>query len=183
MTLLMQAEHDTTGNFVKPLTRTLTLLTFCMAAGVGLAETATDTSPSDEAAQFEATLELLLDDGNAVDITFSDAFISFIPEEEAANKTTMESITLAIMNNPEMSEIFVTGLFAPPAAGGPAYNQNLQAERAEEEAALYDPNKLARLETSIAATILFGQLTEIQIIPDFRPPNFDNQVYNTTPRP
>ncbi len=182
MTLLIKAEHDTT-DLVKSIKHALALATFCLAASGGWAETATEAASNEEAYQAEATLELLLDDGNAVDITFSEAFISFIPEEEAANKTTMESITLAIMNNPEMSEIFITGLFTPPAAGGPAYNQNVQAERADQDAGLYDPNKIARLETSLAATILFGQLTEIHIIPDFRPPNFDNQVYNTIPRP
>ncbi|OZG74018.1 hypothetical protein BTA51_09590 [Hahella sp. CCB-MM4] len=185
MTLLYKAEHISK---VAPVTRTPGIALLTLFLGISLICTAEENleipdSLLPDLKPAEASFEMIFENGDGLDITFSEALINFIPEQEAANKTTMETITLAIMNNPEMAEIFVAGLFAPPAAGGPEYNKNQQAAEADREAAAYNPDRLARLETSIAATLLFGQLVEVQIVPDFRPPNFDNQTYNTTSRP
>ncbi|WP_020406631.1 hypothetical protein [Hahella ganghwensis] len=185
MTLLNKAKHIRKG---APVSCTRSLIAPTLALTVSLFSFAEDPLdvPDSLAPDFspvEASIEMIFENGDGLDITFSEALINFIPDQEIANRSTMESITMAILNNPELADIFVAGLFAPPAAGGPEYNQNQQAAQADKDASLYDPNKIARLETSIAAAILFGQLVEVQIVPDFRPPNFDNQVYNTTPRP
>ncbi|MBU6952179.1 hypothetical protein [Hahella sp. HN01] len=131
----------------------------------------------------EASVHIELDDGQALDITFSEAQINYIPIADTVERSTLDSISLALLQNPQLSSIFVPGLFSPPAAGGPVYEEAQRARNDEREAALYDPNKLATLETSVAAALLFRQYVEVRIEPQFQAVDFDATTIVNTPRP
>ncbi len=124
-----------------------------------------------------------LEDGGSVTIDISEAMVTYIPDEQASAKSTAESITMAIMQNPELAEVFVPGLFEAPAAGGPEYDQNQQAASLEKNASGYDPKKASLLETSLAAALLFRQTIDIRIIPDIPLPNANDAIITNTPRP
>ncbi|WP_369602075.1 hypothetical protein AAIA72_03585 [Hahella sp. SMD15-11] len=151
------------------------LLAISVIPGVALAEEAA----AAQEAQATSQTQVELKSGDTVEITFSSLpdYIDLSQDPAEANR-----IPAKLLTNPQLADIFVPGLFTPPAAGGPELDAAEKALTDLAEPLAVDPALTAQQDSAIAAAILFREFVDVKIVPTFLTQDIQNTTINATGR-
>ncbi|RMF15338.1 MAG: hypothetical protein D6758_09910 [Gammaproteobacteria bacterium] len=131
------------------------------------------------AAKDEAQAEWVDESGQSVSITFSGLpdYIDLSQDPEEANR-----IPARLLTNPQLADIFVPGLFTPPAAGGPEVSAAERELTQISDPMADDAAMTAQQDSAINAAILFREFVDVRIVPTFLTQDIQNTQLNSVGR-
>lgn len=150
-----------------------------VAASMLLAGYAQAEGSQEDASQSKAQTEVVDESGQSVSITFSGLpdYIDLSQDPEEANR-----IPARLLTNPQLADIFVPGLFTPPAAGGPEITAAEREMSQTSDSIVDDAAMTAQQDSAINAAILFREFVDVRIVPSFLTQDIQNTQLNAVGR-